>query len=88
MTDKHLTVYWGEELGRYGFGEGHPLGQDRLAAFRVAAIREGIDRLAGDERLRERLGTAAREDVASRFTIEAAADGLTAAWEAALQSGP
>jgi acetoin utilization protein AcuC len=44
MNDKRLTVYWGEELGRYRFGEDHPLGQDRLTAFRVAAIREGIDR--------------------------------------------
>ena len=44
MNDKRLTVYWGEELGRYRFGEGHPLGQDRLTAFRVAAMREGIDR--------------------------------------------
>ena len=44
MNNKHLTIYWGEELGRYGFGEGHPLGQDRLAAFRVAAISAGIDR--------------------------------------------
>ena len=43
MNNKHLTVYWGEELGRYGFGEDHPLGQDRLAAFRVAAISAGID---------------------------------------------
>jgi len=46
MNNPHLTIYWGEELGRYGFGEDHPLGQDRLAAFRVAAIREGIDRSA------------------------------------------
>ena len=44
MNNKHLTIYWGEELGRYGFGEEHPLGQDRLAAFRVAAISAGIDR--------------------------------------------
>ena len=46
MNNAHLTIYWGEELGRYGFGEDHPLGQDRLDAFRVAAIREGIDRSA------------------------------------------
>ena len=44
MSNKHLTIYWGEELGRYGFGEGHPLGQERLAAFRVAAISAGINR--------------------------------------------
>ncbi len=54
----------------------------------AGALAGGIDRLAGDESLRKRLGTAAREDVATRFTIEAAADGLTAAWEAALQSEP
>ena len=46
INNAHLTIYWGEELGRYGFGEDHPLGQDRLDAFRVAAIREGIDRSA------------------------------------------
>ena len=46
MNNKGLTVYWGEELGRYGFGHDHPLSQDRLAAFRVAAIREGIDQSA------------------------------------------
>ena len=46
MNNPHLTIYWGEELGRYGFGEDHPLGQDRLAAFRAAAISAGIDRSA------------------------------------------
>jgi len=46
MNNKRLTVYWGEELGLYRFEHDHPLGQDRLAAFRVAAIREGIDRSA------------------------------------------
>lgn len=28
-----LRLYYGEALGRYGFGEGHPFGPDRLAAF-------------------------------------------------------
>ena len=44
MNNKNLTIYWGEELGRYGFGDNHPLRQDRLSAFRAAAISDGIDR--------------------------------------------
>jgi acetoin utilization protein AcuC len=28
-----VCVYYGEALGRYGFGEGHPFGADRLGAF-------------------------------------------------------
>ena len=52
------------------------------------ALATAIDRLAADEPLRRRLGTAAREDVVARFTIDAAAEGLTAAWQAALQSAP
>jgi acetoin utilization protein AcuC len=28
-----VCVYYGEALGRYGFGEGHPFGPDRLDAF-------------------------------------------------------
>jgi acetoin utilization protein AcuC len=38
------TVYYGEELARYGFGEDHPFGPDRLAAFWNEASRQGLDR--------------------------------------------
>jgi glycosyltransferase involved in cell wall biosynthesis len=39
----------------------------------VAALREAIERLLGDAELRERLGAAARERAARRFSVEAAA---------------
>jgi len=39
----------------------------------VAALREAIERLLGDAELRERLGAAARERAAQRFSLEAAA---------------
>jgi acetoin utilization protein AcuC len=34
----------GDELGRYGFPEGHPLGVDRQGAFLAAAAAKGLDR--------------------------------------------
>jgi acetoin utilization protein AcuC len=37
-------VYVGEELARYGFGEGHPFGPDRLGAFWQQACAVGLDR--------------------------------------------
>lgn len=37
-------VYYGEALGRYGFGHGHPFGPDRLEAFWQESIRQGLDR--------------------------------------------
>lgn len=38
-------VYLGEELARYGFGEGHPFGPDRLSAFQRAFESQGLDKL-------------------------------------------
>lgn len=38
------TVYYGEALSAYGFGEGHPFGPDRLDAFWNAACLSGLDR--------------------------------------------
>ncbi|MFW2437747.1 MAG: acetoin utilization protein AcuC [Arenicellales bacterium] len=38
-----VTVYYGETLAAYGFGEGHPFGPDRLDAFWNAAIQSGLD---------------------------------------------
>jgi len=36
-----LRLYYGEALGAYGFGDGHPFGPDRLAAFwRVCTARQ------------------------------------------------
>ncbi len=37
-------VYVGEGLARYGFGEGHPFGCDRLDAFWREAIKRGLDK--------------------------------------------
>lgn len=37
-------VYLGEELARYGFGENHPFGNDRLHAFREEFERRGLHR--------------------------------------------
>jgi acetoin utilization protein AcuC len=39
-----VCVYHGEGLARYGFGEGHPFGPDRLGAFWHEVERQGIDR--------------------------------------------
>jgi len=39
-----VQVYIGEALARYGFGEGHPFGPDRMGAFWSEAIRRGLDK--------------------------------------------
>jgi len=38
-----MLVYRGEALARYGFGDGHPFGPDRLAAFWRAMVAKGLD---------------------------------------------
>lgn len=48
-----------------------------------AALADALLKLAGDPALRERLGSAARERVARRFTLERQAAGLAAVWGAA-----
>jgi len=37
------TVYYGEALAAYGFGQGHPFGPDRLNAFWNTACQSGLD---------------------------------------------
>ncbi len=37
-------VYLGEALARYGFGEGHPFGPDRLTAFQREFEQQGLDK--------------------------------------------
>ncbi len=39
-----VCVYIGSELARYGFGQGHPFGPDRLDAFWRQAQADGLDR--------------------------------------------
>ncbi|MGI9310632.1 MAG: acetoin utilization protein AcuC [bacterium] len=40
------SVYFGDELGRYGFGDGHPFGPDRIHAFWRETLKQGLDRRA------------------------------------------
>lgn len=39
-----VNVYVGEALSRYGFGEGHPFGPDRMGVFWQRMVDEGLDR--------------------------------------------
>lgn len=39
-----VRIYVGEALARYGFGEGHPFGPDRMDAFWSEAKRQGLDK--------------------------------------------
>lgn len=39
-----VTVYFGDGLARYGFGDGHPFGPDRLYAFWQETVHQGLDR--------------------------------------------
>jgi acetoin utilization protein AcuC len=41
-----LRLYHGEALARYGFGEGHPFGPDRLSAFWKECTARGLERRA------------------------------------------
>ena len=38
------TVYLGDNLSRYGFGDGHPFGPDRMHAFWRETVRQGLDK--------------------------------------------
>lgn len=42
-----VQVYVGAALARYGFGDCHPFGNDRLDAFWQEAIKQGLDRRVG-----------------------------------------
>ena len=50
----------------------------------VAALRRALERLLGDPELRARLGAAAREKARRELSLDAATDGLLAAYEEAL----
>lgn len=39
-------VYFGDDLARYGFGDGHPFGPDRLHAFWRETLKQGLDKRA------------------------------------------
>jgi acetoin utilization protein AcuC len=44
MGEQPVTIYFGEALGRYGFGEGHPFGPDRIRAFWQETLKQGLDK--------------------------------------------
>lgn len=44
MPDAAVSVYVGEALARYGFGEGHPFGPDRMGVFWQRMTEQGLDR--------------------------------------------
>ncbi|MES9992812.1 MAG: acetoin utilization protein AcuC [Candidatus Thiodiazotropha sp.] len=44
MSEKPVTLYFGEALGRYGFGEGHPFGPDRIHSFWKETLKQGLDK--------------------------------------------
>lgn len=39
-----VSIYHGDDLGRYGFGRDHPFGPDRMHAFWKETIRQGLDK--------------------------------------------
>ncbi|MGA8260567.1 MAG: acetoin utilization protein AcuC [Arenicellales bacterium] len=39
-----VAVYFGDDLGRYGFGNDHPLGPDRIHAFWKQTVEQGLDK--------------------------------------------
>jgi len=62
-------VYIGEALARYGFGNEHPFGPQRMAAFWDEAVRQGLDK-----RVRIVLPCQADEEAISRFHTSAYID--------------
>ena len=42
------TVYYGEALAAYGFGEDHPFGPDRLDVFLKSACQSGLNNKVQD----------------------------------------
>ncbi|MBS1270618.1 MAG: Acetoin utilization protein AcuC [Gammaproteobacteria bacterium] len=39
-----VTIYFGDELSRYGFGDAHPFGPDRIYAFWKQTVEQGLDK--------------------------------------------
>lgn len=39
-----VRIYFGDDLGRYGFGDGHPFGSDRIHAFWKETVKQGLDK--------------------------------------------
>ena len=62
-------VYVGDDLARYGFGEGHPFGPDRLGAFWQQACAAGLD-----QRVQQCTPVSAERAVLERFHTAAYVD--------------
>ena len=62
-------VYMGDDLARYGFGEGHPFGPDRLGAFWQQACAVGLD-----QRVQQCLPVSVDRAVLERFHSAAYVD--------------
>jgi acetoin utilization protein AcuC len=62
-------VYIGDDLARYGFGEGHPFGPDRLGAFWQQACAVGLD-----QRVQQCLPVSVDRAVLERFHSAAYVD--------------
>jgi acetoin utilization protein AcuC len=43
MNDLPVSLYLSDALGRYGFGDPHPFGTDRMAAFYRETLKQGLD---------------------------------------------
>ncbi len=91
------SVYFGEHLGRYGFGEGHPFGPDRIHAFWNETVKQGIDKrvdilppVAGDEKSLLRFHTPEyiqRVKAASQSGLGYLDHGDTPAFKGVLEAG-
>ena len=66
MNDDGVVLFHGPALARYGFGDGHPFGADRLDAFIPEARRRGLL-----ERVRQCDPVAADRDLLARFHLPA-----------------
>lgn len=44
MSEKPVSIYFGEALGRYGFGDNHPFGPDRIVAFWRETLKQGLNK--------------------------------------------
>jgi acetoin utilization protein AcuC len=82
---KPVCVYVGEDLARYGFGDGHPFGPDRMDAFWSEACERGLD-----AEVEVRLPVSASRDDIARFHDDAYIDrvmALSASGEGYLDGG-
>lgn len=62
LTMSGVTVFKGEELASYGFGDGHPFGPDRYHVFDARFRQLGLDRL-----VRESSPEVASQEIIERF---------------------